>query len=119
MPQDNANSVIEIKFDSANLYQEASFTDAKNGAIRVLTPVTTDGSEDASRTKIFIGSTQMMTPEGPLPIQSQLPANTFQEAQEAFKSSMQKAVDQVVAEVRKMAAKAKTEDDSRIIVPGR
>ena len=112
-------SQIELSLDSANLYTESSYTDLKSGAIRKLAPVTIDGDDDPSRTAIFLGTTQLMTPEGPLPIQARLPGNNFKEALEAYPQAMRQAIDQTLAELKSMAEKAKKEDDSRIIVPGR
>ena len=40
---------IDLKLDGNNLYREESFTDMKTGAVRRLTPVKSDGSEDESR----------------------------------------------------------------------
>lgn len=112
-------SQIELDLDTANLYTEASFTDLKSGAIRKLAPVTIDGDDDPSRSAIFIGTTQLMTPEGPLPIQARLPGNNLKEALEAFPQAMRQAVDQTLAELKSMAEQAKGQDDSRIIMPGR
>ncbi len=53
---------IDLKLDGNNLYREESFTDLKVGAIRKLTPVTTDGSLDISRHPIFMAHTQLMSP---------------------------------------------------------
>jgi hypothetical protein len=110
---------IELDLDTANFYTESSYTDLKSGAIRKLTPVTIDGDDDPSRSAIFLGTTQLMTPEGPLPIQARLPGNNLKEAVEAFARTMRQAIDQTLTELKSMAEKAKKEDDSRIIVPGR
>ncbi len=112
-------SQIELDLDTANLYTEASYTDLKAGAIRQLSPVTIDGDNDPGRTAMFIGSTQLMTPEGPLPIQARLPGNNLKEALDAFPQAMRQAIDQTLAELKSMAEQAKGQDDSRIIVPGR
>jgi len=112
-------SQIELELDAGNLYTESSYTDLKAGAIRKLTPVTIDGGDDPSRTAIFIGTTQLMTPEGPLPIQARLPGNNFKEALESYPEAMRMAMDQTFSELKKMAEQSKDKDDSRIIVPGR
>jgi len=119
MPDMFNTSQIELDLDAANLYTESSYTDLKAGAIRKLAPVTIDGDKDPGRTAIYIGSTQLMTPEGPLPIQARLPGNNFKEALDAFPRTMRQAIDQTLAELKSMAEKAQKEDDARIIVPGR
>ena len=113
---------IDFTVDKSNLYREESITDLKAAVIRRLVPVRPDGSEDTSRTPIFVGTTQLMTPEGPLPIQARLMANTLAEAFEEFPGAMQQALQEVVAQIQEMrqqqASKQKSEQ-SRIIVPGR
>lgn len=111
---------LNLSLDSGNLYTETSYTDMKTGAIRVLTPVTVDGAEDATRNSVFIGSTQLMTPEGPLPVQTRLPANNLKEAIDSFADAMQQAVAQMMDEFQKMAQQAQDQqkqDESRIIIP--
>lgn len=111
-------SQIELDLDTTNLYTESSYTDLKAGAIRKLSPVTVDGDDDPGRSAIFLGSTQLMTPEGPLPIQARLPGNNLKEALESFPQAMRQAIDQTLAELKGMAEQAKGKDDSRIIMPG-
>ena len=65
---------IDFTVDKKNLYREESITDLKVASIRRLVPVKPDGTEDPARQTIFIGQTQLMSPEGPLPIQSELDA---------------------------------------------
>lgn len=118
--------VDEINFnvDKNNLYREESITDLKVASIRRLIPVKADGTEDSSRQTVFIGQTQLMSPEGPLPIQSELAAGTIEEALEAFPDAMQRALSEVVEKIKKMQQQQKQQsqsnrDGSRIIVPGR
>ncbi len=112
---------IDFTVDQNNLYREESITDLKVASIRRLVPVKADGTEDPSRTPIFYGQTQLMTPEGPLPVQGRLMANNLSEAYEAFPGTMQKALDEMVARIQEMQRQQqeKKQDDSRIIVPGR
>ena len=58
----------EIKMDLANLYREETFTDNAVGTLRRMTPVTAEGETDPSRPLQFIGSTQVLTSAGPLPL---------------------------------------------------
>ncbi|MCG6909879.1 MAG: cytoplasmic protein [Deltaproteobacteria bacterium] len=105
---------IDLKLDGNNLYREESFTDMKTGAVRRMSPVTSDGSPDESRSPIFIAQTQLMSPEGPLPVSAMLEAGTLAEAVEKFPEAVSREVDRIV----EIAQKAKQEDSSRIIVPG-
>jgi hypothetical protein len=115
------NQQIEFKVDRDNLYREEGLTDMKTASIRRLVPIKADGSPDTSRTEIFVGSTQLMTPEGPLPIQARLMANNLSEAFDEFPSAMQQALNEVIDELQKMQQQRKNQkrDSSRIIVPGR
>jgi len=45
----------EMQMDIANLYREDTYTDRKLGVIRCMTPVSGDGSRDASRTILYLG----------------------------------------------------------------
>jgi hypothetical protein len=111
---------IDFTVDKNNLYKEESITDLKVAAIRRLVPVTPDGTKDKSRTPIFIGTTQLMSPEGPVPLQAPLEANTLGEAMDAFPGAMQIALSEMLEKIKKMQQqKTEKKDDSRIIVPGR
>lgn len=112
---------IDFTFDRKNLHREESITDLKVGSIRRLMPIKPDGTEDKSRTAIFIGHTQLMSPEGPVPIQAALTANNLEEAMDIFPDAMQKALNEMVEKIQKIQQEqqAKKKDDSRIIVPGR
>ena len=105
---------IDLTLDKNNLYQEESFTDLKTGAIRRLIPVNEDGSRDENRAPIFMGQTQLMSPNGPLPVSCMLKATTLSEAIQIFPSAVKQEVDRIVA----VAQKAQQKEDSRIIVPG-
>lgn len=116
------NQQIDFTVDQNNLYREENFTDMKVASIRTLVPVKADGSPDETRSPKFVGSTQLMSPDGPLPLQAMLPANNFQEAFEAFPAAMEKAMAEMIEQVKKMQAMQqaqKGQDNSRIIVPGR
>ncbi|MBI5062239.1 MAG: cytoplasmic protein [Desulfatitalea sp.] len=112
---------IDFTVDKSNLYREESITDLKAAVIRRLVPVRADGSDDPTRTPIFVGTTQLMTPEGPLPIQARLMVNTLAEAFEEFPQAMQQALQEVVAQIQELRQQQATKkrSESRIIVPGR
>ena len=106
---------MDFKVDRANLYREESFTDLKVGSIRRLTPVKPDGSEDKGRKTLFVAQTNVLTPNGPLPIQGIIQAKELQQAIKKFPEAIQTAMDQLIEE----AKKHKQKEESRIIVPGR
>jgi hypothetical protein len=110
---------IDFTVDQTNLYREENITDMKVAAIRKMTPITPSGEVDESRTPMFVGTTQLMTPEGPLPIQAMLEANSLQEAFEVFPRSMEAAMQRMVEQIQQAQQEQKQKDDSRIIVPGR
>lgn len=121
MRENEQNQKIDFTVDKMNLYREVTFTDLRIASIRKLVPIFSDGTEDKSRKVIFIGTTQLMTPEGPLPIQSQLTAATLEEALIEFPEAMKQALAEVVDEIQKMQQEQQRQsrDESRIIVPGR
>ena len=112
---------IDFTVDSKNLYREESITDLKVASIRRMVPVTADGADDPSLTPIFLGHTQIITPQGPLPLQARLMANNMSEAMDAFPAAMENEMAKMIEQIRKMQEEEqkKQRDDSRIIVPGR
>lgn len=113
---------IEFTIDRENLYREESITDLKVGSIRALKPIKLDGSEDSSREDIFIGHTQIMSPQGMIPLQERLTSKTLEAALDEFPGAMQQALARMIDEVKRMQqqeANQPKQDDSRIIMPGR
>jgi hypothetical protein len=121
MSEPGQKQQIDFTVDKNNLYREESFTDLKVASIRRLIPVNPDGTDDKNRTPIFLGHTQLMSPDGPVPIQSSLAANNLEVALEEFPGTMQQAFASVVERIREMQQQQqmKQKDESRIIVPGR
>ena len=122
---ESENNSIDFTVDRSNLYKEESFTDLKVGNIRRLIPVKPDGTEDKTRRAIFVGQTNLMTPNGPLPIQGVIKAKELQQAVKRFPEAMEEAVERIMEEAQKMKDQqgskilTKPEEDSRIIIPGR
>ena len=112
---------LEFVVDTSNLYREDAITDLKVASIRRMIPVGADGQDDPSRTPIFFGHTQIITPQGPLPLQAKLAANNLGEAIAAFPAAMEQEMAKMVEQIRKMQEEEqnKQRTDSRIIVPGR
>jgi hypothetical protein len=118
MTATNSDDTLDFTIDKTNLYREEGYTDLKVASIRKLIPIHINGSDDKSRTAIFIGSTQLMSDFGPLPIQAALKANNFQEALDAFPDAMQRAMAETVNKLKEMQEQELARKDSRIIVPG-
>jgi len=112
---------IDFSMNSNGLYREESFTDLQSGAVRRLVPVRPDGSPDEGRTALFIGTAQVLTPDGALPIQASLMANTLKEAVEAYPATMQAALQQMIVELEKIQKENPEAgpDSPRIVLPGR
>jgi hypothetical protein len=101
MPSNDPQQTIDFTVDRNNLYREESFTDVKVAAIRRLTPVKPDGTDDESRDPLFMAQTQLMSPSGPVVLQSILDAGNLEQAMERFPEAMQKELDRVMAEEKK------------------
>ena len=122
---ESENNSIDFSVDRSNLNKEESYTDLKVGNIRRLIPVKPDGSEDKTRKTLFVGQTNLMTPNGPLPIQGVIKAKELQQAVKRFPEAMEEAVARMMEEAQKLKDQqeskiiTKQEEDSRIIIPGR
>jgi hypothetical protein len=101
MPSNDQQREIDFTVDRNNLYREESFTDIKVAAIRRLTPIKPDGSDDKSRDPIYMAQTQLMSPSGPVVLQSILDAGTLEQAMDRFPKAMQKEMDKVIEENKK------------------
>ncbi len=119
--KDESSERIDFSLDTQNLYREESFTDLRSGAVRRLVPVHADGSPDPGRTPIFIGTAQILTPDGALPIQAALQADNLKGALAAYPYTMQAALQQTLAELEAMQQNTSrpSQEDSRIVIPGR
>jgi hypothetical protein len=105
---------VNLSVKQNNLYLEESFTDLDMTSIRRLTPVRPNGLKDKTRKKIFVGHLNLMTPEGPLPIQTPLEARNLKEAMEIYPEAIKTVLAKMQEEIKKIQQKK----DSRIIVPG-
>ena len=83
-------------------------------SIRRLTPVKPNGLKDKSRKQIFVGHLNLMTPQGPIPIQAPIDARNLKEAMEMYPGAIKIALNKMQEEVDKL----KEKQESRIIVPG-
>lgn len=111
-----ATKGIDFSVNMKNLYREEAFTDMKGASIRRLKPIKPDGSIDKKRDPIFLGHTQLLFPEGGIPVQCVIDAKKIDQAFKRFPSAMQKAAEKMLRELEQMEKKT---EDSRIILPGR
>jgi hypothetical protein len=103
----------EISMDASGMCREEVFTDNKIGTIRKLTPVTAGGEDDPDREVQFIGTTQVMTPGGALPLNFRIEAGSLAGAIEGFGDAAKQAVEQTMEELRELQRQAA----SQIVVP--
>ena len=89
-------------FDLEHLYRQETFTDLHFGSIQVLTPVMPDGQPDAARKTLYLGSANLMTPRGPIPVQCDIPADSLKDAAERFPEAVERTVEDMVARAKEM-----------------
>ena len=101
------------QMDAAALYQEEMFTDRKVGAIRRLTPVTSDGAVDATRPVLFVGQAEIMTNMGPVPINFEIEASRSLTPWRVSQPRPQAAIERTVQQIQEMRRQAA----SQLVVP--
>ena len=106
--------VGDMTMDTSNLFREDVITDLQVGMIKRLVPVNPDGTTDKRRQTMFVGQTQLMSNMGPLPVSCSIEAKSLQEAIQKFPQAIQKAVNEMVEQVKE----AQRKEASRIVVPG-
>jgi len=109
----NPDTRNEIQMDTANLYREEVFTDNAVGTLRRLVPVTADGEVDTSRATQYVGSTQVLTNAGPLPLSFEIEAGSLTEAAAAFGDAAKDAFEKTMDELREL----QRQQASSIVVP--
>lgn len=105
----------QMKVDRTNLYREETVTDLRAATIRHLIPIKVDGTQDEGRAEVFVGTTQVMSPQGPIPIQAEIPASNLDEALDAFPEAIGKSLQNMIQQAEEM----RRQEESRIVVPGR
>lgn len=105
----------EIKMDAATFCREEVYTDSRIGSIRKLVPVTLEGEPDSGRPVQYIGSTQIMTPGGALPLSFEIETDTLEGAVAGFGEAAKAAVEQAMEELKEY----QRQQASSIVVPGR
>ena len=109
----NQQPIDDMKVDAENLYREESITDLRVASIRRLIPIKTDGSDDPSRKTVYTGSAQIMSQMGPLPVSTEIEADSLEEALEKFPEAIRGAIERMVDEAKEM----QRQESSRIVVP--
>lgn len=105
---------VDLEMASDNLYQEEIFTDRRVGTIQRLTPVTKDGGPDTTRSILYVGQTQILTPAGGLPITFEIEAGSLGEATRKFSQAAEAAIEDTMRRLEELRRDAA----SSIIVPG-
>ena len=108
-----AEEALIPEMDAADLYREETYTDHKVGTIRVMTPVTAEGTTDPARPVRYTGQTQLLTPMGALPISFDIAAGSLAEAIKGFAGAANEAVEKAMKELQELRREAA----SSIIVP--
>jgi len=98
----NPETRNEIQMDTNNLYREETYTDNAVGTLRRLVPVTADGEVDSSRRTQYVGSTQVLTNAGPLPLSFEIEAGSLTEAAAAFGDAAKDAFERTMEELREL-----------------
>ena len=83
------------------------------GTIRQLTPVTAAGSPDPTRTVMFVGQAQVMTPMGAVPISFELDSPTLEGAIAKFGEAAEQAVQQTMRELQEL----RRDQASSLVIP--
>ncbi len=113
MPEEQ--ELPDIVFNAEQLYREENFTDRRAGIIRCMVPVNRDGSDDASRDRLYEGQTTILTPMGSLPVNFTIDAKNLAEAVEGFSAAAKQGIIETLEELKRMQREAQ----SQIVVPGR
>lgn len=103
-----------VTMDPGELYREETFTDRRVGTLQRLTPVKADGETDDSRSVIYVGQTQVLTPAGALPLSFEIEAASLDDAIDKFGPNAEAALQQTMQRLEEM----RRDQASSIVVPG-
>ena len=103
----------DLKVDAANLYREEVFSDLRVATIRRLTPIKADGTNDDSRPTMFSVETQILTPQGLVPVHAPVEAADLADAIEKFPQAIQAGLDRMIEEAREI----RRQSANRIVTP--
>ena len=105
MSEEKIGQNIDFSVSKDNLFREETITDLKVASIRQLIPIKPDGTRDESRTPLFFGHSQLVSPQGPVPLRAPLAANNIQDAIEVFPQAMREDLDAMVKKIQDMQKK--------------
>ena len=94
------------------------FTDRKMGAIRVMTPVKSDGAVDGTRKVLYVGETQLLTAAGLLPLVFELDASSLATPSRCSPRAPPTPSSAPAASSRSFAARRHHRSSRRIAMPG-
>ncbi|HZQ63520.1 MAG TPA: hypothetical protein VFC24_19325 [Casimicrobiaceae bacterium] len=103
----------DMGMDAASLYREEIYTDRTAATLRVMRPINTDGSADASRETLYLGEAQIMTNMGPLPVSFEIEASNLADAIERYGEAAKAGIERAVRELQELRRQA----SSGLIVP--
>jgi hypothetical protein len=99
--------------DATSLYREEVVTDRRVGTVRVMTPITVDGSTDPSRPVLYVGEAQLLTQAGLLPLVFEIDATSLADAIDKFAIGATAAIERTRRELEELRREAA----SQIVVP--
>jgi len=108
------NDNTEVKMEKDSLYREEMITDRKMGTIRMMTPISSDGSTDINRDVLYVGQAQIMTPMGALPVAFEIEAGSLDEAVNAYADAAKQAIESTVNELKEL----QRQQSSSLVMPG-
>jgi len=108
-----ADSPRTPAMDAKALYREEIYTDRKMGTLRVMLPVTAEGTPDQARPTLYLGEAQLMTNMGPLPISFEIEAASLADAISKYGDAAKIGVDQALRELQEMRRQA----SSSLVIP--
>jgi len=106
--------IDDVQMDGENLYREETITDLRTGTIKILYPITKQGSPDADRPTMYICQTELMSNAGMIPVSAPIEAVNLSDAIDKFPAAVKQAVDEMVRRVQDY----QREQASRIVTPG-
>ncbi len=112
MAAEGQEQKIDFTVKADNLFREEIITDLNIATIRRMVPVKSDGSTDDSRTEQFFGQTQLMSPQGPVPLHAVLPANNIEEAIASYETAMTASFNQMVERMKKAQAEQQQKQEA-------
>ncbi len=108
-----ADSPRDPSMDAKSLYREEIYTDRKMGTLRVMAPVTPDGSPDGKRATLYLGEAQLMTNMGPMPINFEIEAGSLADAIANYGEAAKTGVEEALRELQEMRRQA----SSSLVIP--